>query len=187
MINYKDGEILDLLPAAIKYDTDVQAISYALRKGTEKLLFYTERMKLMANVDQLPEEIVDLLALELNSHYYDQGLPLDQKREIIKATMGWYMQAGTVAAVENMLGIVFGNGRVEEWYDFVDGEGKPGTFDAYADTILTQESIERLGIVLQRVKKASAHLRRLQIERSFHSSLDFGSVRVVKIRNVFMD
>ena len=187
MINYDAGEITDLLPAFMKYDSDVQAISYALKRGKEKMLAFSERMKLLVNVDALPEELVDLLAIELNSHYYDQALPLDQKRSIVKSTIGWYMQAGTVAAVEDMLQIVFGNGRTKEWYNFSDGERKPGTFDAYADTILTQESIERLGIVLQRVKKASAHLRRLQIERSFHSSLDFGSVRVVKIRNVFMD
>lgn len=186
MINYKDGEILDLLPAAIKYDTDVQAISYALRKGTEKLLFYVERMKLMANVDQLPEEIVNLLALELNSHYYDQGLPLEQKRKIIKATMGWYMQAGTVAAVEDMLQIVFGNGRVEEWYDFADGEGKPGTFDAFTDVVLTEESIEQLRNVLKRVKKESAHLRRLNIENQFYSKFDFGSVSGARIKNTFL-
>lgn len=185
MINYDAGEITDLLPAFMKYDSDVQAISYALKRGKEKMLAFSERMKLLVNIDGLPEELVDLLAIELNSHYYDQALPLDQKRSIVKSTIGWYMQAGTVAAVEDMLQIVFGNGRTEEWYNFSDGEGKPGTFDAFADTVLTQESMEQLGIVLKRVKKASAHLRRLQIEKQFCGQLEFGCIYVSQVKNRF--
>ena len=88
MINYDAGEITDLLPAFMKYDSDVQAISYALKRGKEKMLAFSERMKLLVNVDALPEELVDLLAIELNSHYYDQALPLDQKRSIVKSTIG---------------------------------------------------------------------------------------------------
>ena len=185
MINYDAGEITDLLPAFMKYDSDVQAISYALKRGKEKMLAFSERMKLLVNIDGLPEELVDLLAIELNSHYYDQALPLDQKRSIVKSTIGWYMQAGTVAAVEDMLQIVFGNGRTEEWYNFSDGEGKPGTFDVFTDTALTPELMQRLGTVLKRIKKESAHLRKFRIERDVCGTLEFGSVYRPRLRNTF--
>lgn len=185
MINYNEGEILNLLPAAIKNDSDVIAISYALKKGKEKLLAYCERIKLLSNVDALPEELVDLLALELNSHYYDQDLSLEQKRNIVKATLGWYMQAGTVAAVEEMMDIIFGNGGTVEWYNYAEGPGKPGTFDIFTDTILSPELMEQLITVLRRVKKASAHLRRLEIKRNHDHDLEFGSALAAKIRNTF--
>ena len=32
MINYDAGELIDLLPANMKYDPDVRAISYALKR-----------------------------------------------------------------------------------------------------------------------------------------------------------
>ena len=149
------------------------------------MLAFSERMKLLVNIDGLPEELVDLLAIELNSHYYDQALPLDQKRSIVKSTIGWYMQAGTVAAVEDMLQIVFGNGRTEEWYNFSDGEGKPGTFDVFTDVALTPELMQRLGIVLKRIKKESAHLRKFRIERDVCGALEFGSVYRSRLRNTF--
>ena len=185
MINYNEGEILNLLPAAIKNDSDVIAISYALEKGKEKLLAYCERIKLLSNVDALPEELVDLLALELNSHYYDQDLSLEQKRNIVKATLGWYMQAGTVAAVEEMMDIIFGNGGTVEWYNYAEGPGKPGTFDIFTDMILSPELMEQLITVLRRVKKASAHLRRLEIKRNHYHDLEFGFALAAKIRNTF--
>ena len=185
MINYDAGELIDLLPANMKYDPDVRAISYALKRGKDKLLQYCERIKLLSNIDSLPEELLDLIALELNSHYYDQTLSLEQKRNIVRATLGWYMQAGTVAVVEEMMQIIFGNGGTVEWYDFEDGPGKPGTFDIYTDATLTPDLMERMTEILKRVKKASAHLRRLDIRRNYHDSIEFGAVVISRIQNEF--
>lgn len=185
MINYDVGELIDLLPANLKYDSDVRAISYALKCGEDKMLHYCERIKLLSNIDALSADIVDLIALELNSHYYDQMLPLEQKRSIVKATLGWYMQAGTVAAVEEMMQIIFGNGGTVEWYEFSDGPGKPGTFDIFTDATLTPDLMDRLGEILKRVKKASAHLRKLEIVRDYYNSLDFGTAVVSRLRNEF--
>ncbi len=185
MINYDVGELIDLLPANLKYDSDVRAISYALKCGKDKMLHYCERIKLLSNIDALSADIVDLIALEFNSHYYDQMLPLEQKRSIVKATLGWYMQAGTVAAVEEMMQIIFGNGGTVEWYEFSDGPGKPGTFDIFTDATLTPDLMDRLGEILKRVKKASAHLRKLEIVRDYYDSLDFGAAVVSRLRNEF--
>ena len=183
MINYDIGEITDLLPASIKYNEDVIAISYALKMAKERLLLYCERIKLWSNIDQLPEEVIDLMALELNAHYYSQEMGLEKKREIVKAALGWYINAGTVEAVEEMMRIIFGNGGTEEWYNFSDGPGKPGTFDIFTDATLTPDLLEQLTIILRRVKKASAHLRRIRIERKYYSSVRFGSAAVSKIKN----
>lgn len=185
MINYDKGELMDLLPAGLKYDPDVRALSYALKQGKDKLLQYCERIKLLSNIDALPEELLDLIALELNSHYYDQMLSLEQKRSIVKATLGWYMQAGTVAAVEEMMQIIFGNGGTVEWYDFADGSGKPGTFDIFTDATLTPDLMERMMTILKRVKKASAHLRRLEIKREYQENMEFGSAVVSRMQNEF--
>lgn len=185
VINYDAGELIDLLPANLKYDSDVRAISYALKCGKDKLLHYCERIRLYSNIDALPEDIVDLIALEFNSHYYDQTLPLEQKRRIVKATLGWYMQAGTVAAVEEMMVIIFGNGGTVDWYEFPDGPGKPGTFDIFTDETLAPGLMERLGEILKRVKKASAHLRKLEIIRDYYDSLEFGSAMGFRLRNEF--
>lgn len=185
MINYDMGELIDLLPAGLKYDPDVRALSYALKRGKDKLLQYCERIKLLSNIDALPEELLDLIALELNSHYYDQTLTLEQKRSIVKATLGWYMQAGTVAAVEEMMQIIFGNGGTVEWYDFSDGPGKPGTFDIFTDATLTPDLMERMMAILKRVKKASAHLRRLEIKRDYLENIEFGSAVVSRMQNEF--
>ena len=185
MIDYENGEVIDLLPALMKYDSDIKAISYALRKGKEKMILYTEQTKLLANIDALPEEIIDLLSLEPNSHYYDQNFELEQKRKIIRSTLGWYMRAGTVEAVEEMMQVVFGSGGAVEWYDFTDAIGEPGQFDVYTDTILTQELIEQMLLILKRVKKASAHLRHLNIKREHNTKVEFGSTFVTCIKNAF--
>ena len=42
MISFYDGQIADLLPSNITKDPSVQAVSYAVREGTQLLYKYTQ-------------------------------------------------------------------------------------------------------------------------------------------------
>ena len=76
----------------------------------------------------LPDEILDLLAVELKTQYYREDLPQDTKRELIRQTIPWYMQAGTPSVIREYLGTVFDGGKTEEWFSY---GGKPYYFRAY--------------------------------------------------------
>ena len=75
MINYDAGEITDLLPAFMKYDSDVQAISYALKRGKEKMLAFSERMKLLRTEQHYSQQkVASLVGIALRSYqYYERG------------------------------------------------------------------------------------------------------------------
>ena len=65
MIKLQDAELISVLPPYVKEDPDVQAISYAFKMGIEKFLRYSKAASMYGAIDQLPEHILDLLALEL--------------------------------------------------------------------------------------------------------------------------
>lgn len=107
----------ELLPESMKSE-DTKAISYAVGKGMHRLLSCMPGASGYAVMDVLPEEIIDLLAMELKTQYYRQDLPLPVKRKLVKQTMSWYTKAGTPSVIEEYLGTVFEGGKVEEWFQY---------------------------------------------------------------------
>lgn len=118
MISLYDGQITDLLPWKIAQSTEVRCISYAVQQEHQRMLRLAAHTRTMAVIDELPERILDVLAVELRTPYYQESMNLETKRNIIKRTLLWHTKAGTPSAVSELIEIVFGEGRTEEWFDY---------------------------------------------------------------------
>lgn len=162
MIKLSDAELISVLPPLLKDDNDVQALSYAYKKGMEKMLAYAGLSSLYAEIDTLPNDIVDLLALELQSQYYDESMDINIKRDIVKNSIAWYAKGGTVSAVDEMVQTVFGEGKVVEWYEY---DGVPGTFHIETNTELSPDIIKMFNEIIERVKNKKSHLTNVQVNR----------------------
>ena len=46
---------------------------------------------LYAAISDVPESVLDLMALELNAQYYEQNLPRNVKEQLVEQTLLWYM------------------------------------------------------------------------------------------------
>ena len=179
MIKLTDGELLDLLPARMKSDTDMVCLSYAIKQITQDLLKTLSETRTQSIIDGLPERILDVLAVETNAMYYDESLPIEAKRSIIKASYSaWYARAGTPAAVEELVQAVFGEGSVVEWYDFTEGDTSPGLFDIKTNAPLTEDVIEYFNRMTRRVKNKRSHLRRILSESSARASPRVGAAAI---------
>lgn len=175
MIKYRDAEPIMYLPRNL-HTPHMTALSYACKMAMSKMLEYQKQIRILADIDGLKEDILDLVALELNTQYYDRSLSIDQKRELIKRTLIWYEKGGTVSAVQEMIDILFDDGQVVEWDKFSDGKGEPGEFEIVTSMEITGETIRRFTEVIERVKRLTAHLRALRIQGSFEWIIqyDFG-------------
>lgn len=166
MIDLKNGELLDLLKqTAFANNIEVQCISYALKFETRRILDILTTTMTQAGIDELPEQILDVLAVELNAPYYEQDMEIDVKRGIIKNTLAWHMKSGTASAVSEMIGTIFGEGSVVEWFNFTDGDRIPGTFDIVTNAQMTEDIVQKFIEIIERVKNERSHLRRVMIER----------------------
>lgn len=163
MIKFTEGGLIDIWP---EKDPEVEALSYALQQQFIILKKYADQMQCFSNVEALNETVLDYLAIELQAMYYEQSMSLDKKREIIKNTMKWHIYAGTPAAVSEMVNVIFGTGRVVEWFDFENPEERiPGTFDIITDAGFSKDLIARFNKTIKKVKNARSHLRKVNIER----------------------
>lgn len=163
MIKFTEGGLIDVWP---EKDPEVEALSYALQQQFIALKEHADQMQCFSNVEELNETVLDYLAIELQAMYYEQSMDLDKKREIIKNTMKWHIYAGTPAAVSEMVNVIFGTGRVVEWFDFENPEERiPGTFDIITDAGFSKDLIARFNKTIKKVKNARSHLRKVNIER----------------------
>ena len=168
MIKLVDAEPASLWPAYIRENPDAMAFSYALQMGVGKMLSFARLSSLIVNIDDLPEDILDLLALELRSQYYDETMDLIVKRVIIKNSLIWHAKGGTVEAVNEMIQTVFGQGRAVEWMEF---DGEPGTFHIETGRELSPEVIRQLKEVLDKVKNKSSTMTSVVIKRGIKGNI----------------
>lgn len=118
MIDLYNGEITDIMPDNLKYEPIVQALSYAISNTVKKTINMSLQTSVYGVIDILDEPIVDLLAVELRTQYYDNFLTLNEKREMIKKTLLWYYRAGTLSTVQELTDFVYENAKIEEWFQY---------------------------------------------------------------------
>lgn len=168
MIKLRDAELISVLPPYFKDNVDVQAISYAYRMATKNIFQYAKWIMLYGNVEELPDVILDLLALEIRAPYYEEALRTEIKRDIIRKAFSWYVMGGTVYAVEEMARTVFGEGKVVEWYQF---GGAPGEFYIETNEEFSPDTVRRFNEVIDKVKNKRSRLKKVVVNRKNRQNL----------------
>ena len=163
MISYYDGQLADIMPASVMGGPEAKALSHALQQACRLLYRYSQRLYIYASLDEQPEEVVDLLALELRTQYYRNTLDHETKRRLVKNTLVWHMGAGTPEAVEELVATVFGEGEVKEWFEY---GGQPYCFKVRTDAILTEGMADYFSKMIRQVKNARSHIDSVEIHRT---------------------
>ena len=128
MVKLGNGGIKDILPANL-ITPETLSISHAFEQAQKKMLGYAQALHLYTEIGQVPERILDLLALEMGAQYYEQDMPRKTKERLGMQTLVWYMHAGTPSVLDEFLATVLEGGYTEEWYTY---GGEPYHFRAYA-------------------------------------------------------
>lgn len=128
MVDFLHGEIKDILPLNL-LTPESRAVSFAVGEAMRRLGCFSAGIHLYAQISQVPEEVLDLMAIEVNTQYYDQSMPRKMKERLIMQSLVWYMRAGTPSVLNEFLATVLGGGYIEEWMEY---GGEPYHFRAYA-------------------------------------------------------
>ena len=154
-------EFIKLLPQFMRDDDAVRGLAAGIDSIIPQLAAEIEKLSTWDRIDQLSEAELDDLAWELNILWYDTGASIDVKRNIVRDSDRVYQKLGTKWAVERVINTYFGDGYLEEWFQY---DGEPGFFRVYSanPTINESKFVEFLNI-LNKVKRASAKLESVYI------------------------
>jgi phage tail P2-like protein len=161
MIDLQTIKLIDLIPANIRNDPQVAAAAEALDQQLQTVTHAIPGVAIMYNIDNLPDPWVDELAWQWRAPFYDQALPLEQKRELVKKALAWHKRKGTPSAVEELIATVFGSGTVQEWFEY---GGEPGYFKVQtSDPSATTDKAKEFLAAVNSVKNTRSWLESIEI------------------------
>lgn len=168
----RDIEFIQLLPQFMRDDDAVKGLAAAIDNIIPGLSESVSRLSTWDHIDELPENELDALAWELNIQWYDTGADIAVKRELVQNSDNVYRHLGTKWAVENVINTYFGDGYIEEWFEY---EGTPGHFRVYStNPTLNNERLTEFLNILEKVKRASAKLDGIFITLTGQMNLSAG-------------
>lgn len=166
-------EFIKLLPQFMQHDTAVRGLATGIDSVVQQLAADIEKLSTWDHIDSLPEAELDELAWELNISWYDTSAPIEVKRNLIRDSDKIYKKLGTKWAVENIINTYFGDGYIEEWFQY---GGDPGRFRVYSSNpTLNEIKFYEFLSLLSKVKRASAKLDSVIISLSGQMNMYAGT------------
>lgn len=149
-------DFIRLLPQFMRDDTAVQGLAAGLNEIIPSLSASVEKLSTWDHINDLSEDELDELAWELNILWYDFNATIAVKRDLVLNSDKVWQYIGTKWAVENVIKTYFGNGYIEEWFEY---GGEPGRFRVYSSNpSLNADRLSEFLNTLEKVKRASAKL-----------------------------
>lgn len=163
MTDIYNSKLIELLPPNLQNDNDAIAVCSAIDKGFIEVVDSIKNVLTFADIDNASSEVVDLLAFELNTDFYDNTLPLYKRKEIVNNALIYHLTKGTPYAVELLVTNAFDDGLVEEWFEY---GGDPFYFKiTTSDAIIDVNKVNQLVAAVNSVKNERSRLESININR----------------------
>lgn len=177
MIRLEESQVAQILPECLSERAGVQALSFALGAAMQRLMGYCRGIGVYSAIDVLGDDVLDMLAIELDTQYYEDSFDIWTKRRLIKGALLWYGKAGTPAAVEELVAATFGQGEVKEWFEY---GGKPYMFRVITDAGASYASIEEFENLIKRIKNVRSHIDKISFLRNQETRIYVAVASIVK-------
>ena len=154
----QDFSMMDLLPDSLTRDPQIRAYIEGIDEELRKLSKDIRETLILSRIDELPENVLDLLAWQFHLDFYQPAeLDIGTKRELIRESIADHRIRGTPAAVEKLLTTIFNNASVKEWWEF---DGAPYTFriEQLGKTLATEQDYKDFELALDVAKNVRSHL-----------------------------
>lgn len=173
MIDLQTVQLIDLVPSNLRNDPKVIAAAAAIDQQMQAVTQLIPDVSILHRINELPEEWLDEMARQFHVDFYDPELPLSQRRQLVANSMAWHRRKGTPSAVEELIATIFGDGIVEEWFDY---GGDPYFFRVVTSNFsATTEHAERFLRAVNSVKNTRSWLDNVLIRLVEDTPVYFGT------------
>lgn len=158
----KNIDINKFIPLFMRDDECVQAIAAAINDIVAHI--DTAKLRTWDKLDELGHEELDELAWELNVLWYNAAGTLEQKREQIRTSDDVWRTLGTRYAVEMVISQLFGNGILDEFWEYEGGIPHHFRVRVSSPSVLTPAGEAEFLRILEIVKRKSQILDEIRLE-----------------------
>ena len=128
MRDIQNVQLADLVPDSIKSDERVANAIAAIDGELSALSSLLFTPALYARISQLPGNVLDHIAWQVDSKIWRDTWPVSLKRSVIRTVILEKAKKGTRTAVEKALDSLGSAYEIREWFE-MDPPGDPYTFD----------------------------------------------------------
>lgn len=180
MIELIASRLTDCLPENLRNHQEVQALAYAIGNQVTKLVQMADGVGVFSALDYMDHQVLDYLAVEFRIATYEQSYPIETKRALIRNAMGVSAHLGTAAAVQQVATTIFGESRVEEWFEY---GGDPYHFRVITSNVdANQNQAEALRKTIDATKNLRSILEDVLIEVILRKSVSMTEEVIAKTR-----
>lgn len=140
--------LLSTFPAGLRENQSIAALGDVTAEELAKRPGEIGRLSLYPRIDELPEDMLDILAYDFKVDWWDPEYSLEEKRRIFKESWYVHKHLGTRAAVETALRAIYPKAEVQEWFQY---GGKPYFFRLSIDLTGELSDAARPWRVMERV------------------------------------
>ena len=106
-----------LAPPSITHDKNVKAIFDAVDPELRASYQDIQKVLIYSRIDELPENILDLLAWQWHVDFYELANDIQAKREMVKGSIEWHRHKGTAYAIVKALEMLGIEAKFIPWYE----------------------------------------------------------------------
>lgn len=146
-------------PSFLRDDSAVGPFIKMFSNQMQKFIKNFEKVLIFCNIDNLPENILDILAYDLHIDWYDCDYSIEKKRVCVKESIIVHSKLGTAKSVISAIKAVLPDAEITEWFSY---GGKPKRFKIEVNNAtVTMAQIEKVVKDIEYTKKLSAVLDKL--------------------------
>ena len=120
MIELSELNLNDIVPSNLLEDKSVISILEALSPEGLQISNSISQAIIYARIDELPEDVLDMLAYQFHVDFYDLARTLEMKREAVKGSLLWHMKKGPEWAILKALEMIGIEGEFLHWIETGD-------------------------------------------------------------------
>lgn len=158
-----DVDFSAYIPTALQHDPKIMALSKAISEQLTEASGKIESVLIYSRIDELPEELVDILAYDLHVDWYDYSYPLEAKRDLVKNSVKVHKKMGTKYAIENAVRSLHPNTVIEEWFEYGGDNGSFKIILNISDSIV-EVSLKKIAETVKSYKRLSAKMEAIDYE-----------------------
>lgn len=140
--------MLRVFPEALRNDESIVALAQSIASVLGEHGKELRGLTIYGRIDELPGDLLDILAKDFKVDWYDPDYDLQQKRQTMKDSWHVHRTLGTKAAVVSAISAIYPETQVLEWWEY---DGQPyhfrlrinSTFE-HVDPVLHQRVMEKV-------------------------------------------
>lgn len=118
MLKLIETHLLDILPPNLASDPIISNAAKAIDAELTAVTQLSRTVLILARIDELPEDVIDLLAKQFKVDFYDANTPVERKRELVRTSIAWHRIKGTPDAVQQVVDTLIDGATVQEYWEY---------------------------------------------------------------------